>query len=1093
MLIKPEDINKVLELSGNAVSTRGKKYFEKSKVKVAKLDMEDDENYTSKSYVEGTYIYDVNVSKKDNHISYSCNCPAYASSKPCKHIVAAIFNMYVNEDEYLFGNKNKKGTIDEAKLYNGYSNKITQINTKSKIISYYENLEMPSKIESKNVNLIPILEFDDLHNNFNVFFSIGQDRMYKLKNLQEFYENMRKKEIYKYGAKLEFKHEIQNFNPSSRDLVKFIIKRFGEYEEYVKMGSYYFTIASAYKSFMKLDFGILDDFFDIYKSKKILMKMYGKDDVLLELVEENPEIKFDVQNSKSGIFVSLYDDDCYLIEGQEYIYVLNKDKLYRCTEDFRKNVYPMLKEFSKKNLNTIRVTENDCTSFCEYVIPRLSKCCKVDVPDNVIEKYKSEELTVKAYLDLDQNQDIVCDIKYCYLENEFNPFNEKEILNVRCNRNALKEKKASYIFRECKFEIDTKKHNLYISNENSIYDFLTRGLDVFNENFDVYVTDNLKKRKVIAPKSFSIGVKVNNGLLDIDMSNLSFSEKELKSVLKSYKLKKKYHRLKDGTFVNLESNGFESLENIIDSLNISVDDIKNKEVQVPKYRALYLDKLANSGKISINKDKKFDDIILGIANSKDEKFQIPCNFKGNLRDYQKVGFNWLKVLDKYNFGGILADEMGLGKTIQLIAMFLDAKNTSKNRETSIVVCPSSLYLNWENEINKFAPDLDVVVINGQARERKEKIQKINNYDVAITSYDMLKRDIEEYTKYNFRYVVADEAQYIKNNNTQNAKALKKLNGITKFALTGTPIENSLAELWSIFDFCMPGYLYSYSKFKENYESPIIKDSNQSVMEKLRMQVMPFILRRVKKEVLKELPEKTETVLYSDMETEQRKVYESYLLKAKEDMEELSETSGFEKNKIKILALITKLRQICCHPSLFVSNYDGESAKLNQCLEVVNDAISSGHKVLLFSQFTSMLDIIKKELDKRKIEYMELTGKTKADDRIDMVNKFNIENNVNLFLISLKAGGTGLNLVGADVVIHFDPWWNLSVQNQATDRAHRIGQKKNVQVFKLIAKDTIEEKIEKLQEKKMNIANKIVKEGESFINKMSKEDIMKLFE
>ena len=211
----------------------------------------------------------------------------------------------------------------------------------------------------------------------------------------------------------------------------------------------------------------------------------------------------------------------------------------------------MLKEFSKKNLNTIRVTENDCTSFCEYVIPRLSKCFKVDVPDNVIKKYKSEELTVKAYLDLDQNQDIVCDIKYCYLGNEFNPFNEIEILNVRCNRNALKDKKASYIFRECKFEIDTKKHNLYISNENSIYDFLTHGLDVFNENFDVYVTDNLKKRKVIAPKSFSIGVKVNNGLLDIDMSNLSFSEKELKSVLKSYKLKKKYHRLKDGTFVNL--------------------------------------------------------------------------------------------------------------------------------------------------------------------------------------------------------------------------------------------------------------------------------------------------------------------------------------------------------------------------------------------------------------------------------------------------------------------------------------------------------------------------------------------------------------
>ena len=281
--------------------------------------------------------------------------------------------------------------------------------------------------------------------------------------------------------------------------------------------------------------------------------------------------------------------------------------------------------------------------------------------------------------------------------------------------------------------------------------------------------------------------------------------------------------------------------------------------------------------------------------------------------------------------------------------------------------------------------------------------------------------------------------------------------------------------------------------KENYESLIVKDENKEITNKLRAQVKPFILRRIKKEVLKELPSKTETVMYSDMENEQRKIYEAYLLQAQEEMKNIVNDANFEKNKLQVLALITRLRQICCHPSLFISNYTGTSSKLNQCIDLVNDAISSGHKVLLFSQFTSMIDILKKELNKNDIKYMELTGKTKADKRIEMVSKFNKENDIKVFLISLKAGGTGLNLVGADIVIHFDPWWNLSVQNQATDRAHRIGQKNKVQVYKLIAENSIEEKIEKLQERKKSLADDIVKSGENFITKMSKEELMDLFE
>lgn len=435
--------------------------------------------------------------------------------------------------------------------------------------------------------------------------------------------------------------------------------------------------------------------------------------------------------------------------------------------------------------------------------------------------------------------------------------------------------------------------------------------------------------------------------------------------------------------------------------------------------------------------------------------------------------------------------MGLGKTLQIITLL--KQEQLEGKRTSIVVCPSSLYINWEKEILKFAPDIKVCVIYGNALKRQSLIKNMKKYDVIITSYDLLKRDIDYYKDFEFKYIIADEAQYIKNNNTKNAKALKQLNGKTRFALTGTPIENSLAEIWSIFDFCMPGYLFSYTNFKNRYENKIIKDNDKECIENLSKQVAPFILRRTKKDVLKELPEKTETRLYNVMDEKQEKVYKAYLAKAKKELQLEIEENGIENSKIKILSLITRLRQICCHPSLFLENYDGESSKLNQCIELLQEACSSSHKILVFSQFTSMFEIIKKELDKRNIKYYELTGKTKSDTRVELVEEFNKDKEPAVFLVSLKAGGTGLNLIGADIVIHFDPWWNISVKNQATDRAYRIGQRKNVQVFSLITQNSIEEKVEYLQSLKQKLSDDVIKSGETFINKMSKEEILNLFE
>lgn len=419
---------------------------------------------------------------------------------------------------------------------------------------------------------------------------------------------------------------------------------------------------------------------------------------------------------------------------------------------------------------------------------------------------------------------------------------------------------------------------------------------------------------------------------------------------------------------------------------------------------------------------------------------------------------------------------------------------SKDRRASLVVSPSSLTLNWQNETEKFAGELKTLVIRGTLSERKRRISEIDQYDLIITSYDLLKRDIELYEQkdYVFRYMIADEAQYLKNSNTQNAKAIKKIKADTRYALTGTPIENSLAELWSIFDFIMPGYLFTYRTFKAMYETPIVKEENQEVMAKLRMLIEPFILRRNKKEVLTELPDKTITILNNEMGEEQKNLYLNYLAQAKQDLAEEINLNGYERSQMQILAALTRLRQICCHPALFIEDYQEGSSKLDQCMEIVEEATKGGHKILLFSGYTSMFEIIEKELKQLEIKYFKLTGSTKVEERIKLVDEFNENPSIQVFLISLKAGGTGLNLTGADMVIHYDPWWNLSTENQATDRAYRIGQKNNVQVYKLITKNSIEEKIYELQQKKGELVDNMLSTKTSFVNRLSKEEIMNLF-
>ena len=771
-----------------------------------------------------------------------------------------------------------------------------------------------------------------------------------------------------------------------------------------------------------------------------------------------------------------------------------EDVIYRCPMDFKNSILKLLELFKNNFTKEILFKKTDIPKLFSLVVPSIKKNLEVkNVNTEELEKYIPQELYVKVYLDSNESNFITADIKFGYKDFEFNPLIENK--SIKIPRDVVKETKTLETFIQTGFMLDQQNGRLVLTDDEKIYNFLSEEIMYYMKNFEILATDAFKKKEIRHPKISNIGIKIENNLLKINLSEFNFSPSELAEIMEKYKLRKKYYKLTDGSFIDLEEN--ETLD-FLEKLNIdgslNYEDLESGELDLPVYRTLYLDKLLKGTSMNVYKSKEYKDLINDIQNVNDEYIKIPKGLNATLRRYQEIGYKWLKTLDMYGLGGILADDMGLGKTLQVISLLLDYNENSDEKRTSMVVCPSSLALNWFNEINKFAPTLKTTVIAGNAEERKRLIQKLQDYDIIITSYDLLKRDVDTYTEINYEYkfIIADEAQYIKNTNKQNFKAIKKIKAQTKFALTGTPIENSLAELWSIFDFSMPGYLYSYRKFKESFETPIIKEEDTYKMSKLKMLIEPFILRRIKEEVLTELPEKTVTVLNSEMEEEQQKLYMSYMSKAREEVENELIASGFEKNQMKILALLMRLRQICCHPKLFIDNYDGGSGKLNQCMEIIKDAVQGNHKILLFSGYTSMFDIIEKELEKEDIKYFKLTGQTKVSERIELVDEFNENNDIKVFLISLKAGGTGLNLIGADMVIHYDPWWNISAENQATDRTYRIGQKRNVQVYKLITKNSIEEKIYELQQKKAKLVDNMLSTNETFISKLSKDEIMDLF-
>lgn len=1102
-------VNKSLldEISLNATEeklVRVDEFLQDDLVKIVKATYDDDKDFELHAKVKDNFeTQDVYTKIQKNKIAnIECSCEEFVKShKICSHVIATI-NKFDTSKEYanIFG----KESIDkrDTRLYNTAN----QYKIFNQIISaFYDDLkekDEKNKISRKGqTDLIGIgmkVIYNRADKELSVEIKIGDGKNYhRVKNLMEFYDNFMDGGVFKYGQKLEFKHSRDMIKPNHLDRLDFILK----YAELMKYTNESIGQQRYYGKVMKeneiiITNSCLDELFDVLEGDYIKSKIDYKTDKILFLDEE-PDIKFKLEEADDKNYKVYPNVDIYaydVLQGKNYMYMLIDGVLYRCPLAYKNTILKLLDMFKNNFTKEIIFKKPDLPKFYSLVVPSINNNLEIgNISEEEMEKYIPQELYVKLFLDSIDTNYITADIKFGYKDIEFNPLVDDS--KVKVSRDVVKETKALETFINTGFMLDKQKGRLILTDDEKIYNFLSEEIFYYMKNYEVLVTDNFRKKEVKHPKVSNVGIKIENNLLKIDLADFNFSATDLAEIMERYRLKKKFYRAADGTFIDLETNDtLEFLEKLNIDGELEYNQLINGELELPIYRTLYLDKILKSCNIKYTKNQEYKDFINDIKNNEDDYIRVPDNLNATMRRYQEVGYKWLKTLDNYGLGGILADDMGLGKTLQVIALLLDYKNTNLNNKTSIVVCPSSLALNWFNEINKFAPTLNTIVVSGNSEERKNILKNIEEFDVIITSYDLLKRDIEEYkkAKYEFKYIIADEAQYIKNNNTQNFKAIKQIKAQTRFALTGTPIENSLAELWSIFDFSMPGYLYGYRQFKEIFETPIIKEEDSYKIKKLKLLIEPFILRRIKEDVLTELPDKIVTVLHSEMEEEQQKLYMSYMAEAREEVANEIMIDGFEKNQMKILALLMRLRQICCHPNLFLDNYESGSGKLNQCMQIIKDAVQGNHKILLFSGYTSMFDIIEPELEKEGIKFFKLTGQTKVSDRIKLVDEFNEDNDIKVFLISLKAGGTGLNLVGADMVIHYDPWWNISAENQATDRTYRIGQKRNVQVYKLITKNSIEEKIYELQQKKAKLVDNMLSTNETFISKLSKDEIMDLF-
>ena len=1062
--------------------------FWKGEVRVQGQIEDETKVYQTRIFIKGSQIYD-----------YSCSCAEGNSFRgPCVHAKA----------------------LQEAFARQQKAEHTPPVSTSPEIrmmIREYTNREVARILgeeEREPVYLHPYLQIR--RGEVLLEARIGREKRYIVKNLLEFAQAVHSGKRVEYGKGMAFEHVPSAFAPESRPFLDLLLEEADAYIRHYEEMRGHAGLPLPVMRALTLGSAARDRLFDLLEGKEVQTEDEKGAERVCRVERKDPRFSVEVEARGDGIAVTV-PSALTSFRGEQRLYVADGLHLFGCSELYTETMGVFLEQMeqggrecgSRKEKRELLVGSRDIPLFYARVLEGMEALGILQSTEIDWEKYRPEALKARFEFDSDSPDELRLRPTLSYGDFTFSPLADEHVPREICRDVPAEFYISRLITRYFSYWEDESGELVIRGDEEALYQVLSEGMPQFQEVGEVWLSESVRHLRVLPPPEVSMGVSLGGGWLDLKIETAGIDPAELLQVLSEYRQKKKYYRMKNGEFLQLSGGGLQALDSLTADLGLTKSEFQAGEAKIPAYRAFYLDSLSGDGRMKLfQRDEAYGMMVRDLKTAQSVSYAVPAVLEKTLREYQKIGYTWMRTLARYHFGGILADDMGLGKTLQVIALLTAfyqekieqkaAGNEGSGSELplpSLIVCPASLVYNWGQEFARFSPGIRVLLIAGTAKERQEQLEEQMRMEasegaqVIITSYDLLKRDREAYLGRTFEYEIIDEAQVIKNAKTQGAKAVKEISANARFALTGTPVENRLSELWSIFDFLMPGFLYSYRKFRERYELPIVKNQDPEALTALRRMTGPFVLRRLKKDVLRELPGKEERIVYSAASGRQQKLYTASALKLKEA---LAGGAWSGNGKLEVLSQLMRLRQICCDPALCFEDYTGESAKLETCVSLIASASAAGHKILLFSQFASMLERIRERLLQEGISSHLLVGATPKEERSRMVQAF-ASDEVPVFLISLKAGGTGLNLTAADIVIHYDPWWNVAAQNQATDRAYRIGQEKPVTVYKLILKDTIEENLLKLQNAKLALAAQVVSEGMVSLGDLSQNELMELFE
>lgn len=1062
--------------------------FWKGEVRVQGQIEDETKVYQTRIFIKGSQIYD-----------YSCSCAEGNSFRsPCVHAKA----------------------LQEAFARQQKAEHTPPVSTSPEIrmmIREYTNREVARILgeeEREPVYLHPYLQIR--RGEVLLEARIGREKRYIVKNLLEFAQAVHSGKRVEYGKGMAFEHVPSAFAPESRPFLDLLLEEADAYIRHYEEMRGHAGLPLPVMRALTLGSAARDRLFDLLEGKEVQTEDEKGAECVCRVERKDPRFPVEVEARGDGIAVTV-PSALTSFRGEQRLYVADGLHLFGCSELYTETMGVFLEQMeqggrecrSRKEKRELLVGSRDIPLFYARVLEGMEALGILQSPEIDWEKYRPEALKARFEFDSDSPDELRLRPTLSYGDFTFSPLADEHVPREICRDVPAEFYISRLITRYFSYWEDESGELVIRGDEEALYQVLSEGMPQFQEVGEVWLSESVRHLRVLPPPEVSMGVSLGGGWLDLKIETAGIDPAELLQVLSEYRQKKKYYRMKNGEFLQLSGGGLQALDSLTADLGLTKSEFQAGEAKIPAYRAFYLDSLSGDGRMKLfQRDEAYGMMVRDLKTAQSVSYAVPAVLEKTLREYQKIGYTWMRTLARYHFGGILADDMGLGKTLQVIALltaFYQEKTEQKAAGNegsgselplpSLIVCPASLVYNWGQEFARFSPEIRVLLIAGTAKERQEQLEEQMRMEasegaqVIITSYDLLKRDRAAYLGRTFEYEIIDEAQVIKNAKTQGAKAVKEISANVRFALTGTPVENRLSELWSIFDFLMPGFLYGYRKFRERYELPIVKNQDPEALTALRRMTGPFVLRRLKKDVLRELPGKEERIVYSAASGRQQKLYTASALKLKEA---LAGGAWSGNGKLEVLSQLMRLRQICCDPALCFEDYTGESAKLETCVSLIASASAAGHKILLFSQFASMLERIRERLLQEGISSHLLVGATPKEERSRMVQAF-ASDEVPVFLISLKAGGTGLNLTAADIVIHYDPWWNVAAQNQATDRAYRIGQEKPVTVYKLILKDTIEENLLKLQNAKLALAAQVVSEGMVSLGDLSQNELMELFE